>query len=143
MDSQSFQDLLNDIVLRSSGIDGILILDPIEALPLYHNTEYNEARQHGEEIVENHDAIADSLSGVHKIADTLKEFGDNSKRGELQYGIFQLSNGILVLYFLEIHQKPVVVAFISGTPDGLGLMLNHSKAKIGEIEQALNQFLAA
>jgi hypothetical protein len=141
MDSEEFQDLLNNIVKEKNEIDGILILDPIEALPLYHNTEYNEARQYEKDIFENSDAIAGSLGGSHQIANTLKTFGDNSKRGELQYGIFQLSNGILVLYFLEIHQKPVVVAFISGTAGGLGLMLMHSKANIEKVELALNQLL--
>jgi len=141
MNSQEFQKLINDIVLKANGIDGIIIFDPEIALTLYHNTEYNKDR-HGDEIVDNHNGIAGSLSGVHQIAATLKAFGENAKRGELKHGIFQLSNGILVLYFLEIHRKPFVVAFISGTPDGLGLMLNHSGANIGKIEQALNQLLA-
>ncbi len=141
VDATSFQNLLNDdIIFKQNEIDGIIIFDPDSALSLYHNTECGKDR-HGDEILENYDAIAGSLSGSHKMAETLKAFGENSKRGELKYGIFQLSNGILVLYFLEIHGKPIVVAFISGTHEGLGLMLHTSNAKIGKIEQALNQLL--
>lgn len=141
VDSQQFQKLINDIVNTRNEIDGIIVFDPENALSLYHNTEYGKG-QHGDEIFENHEAIAGSLGGVHQIAETLTDFGENSKRGNLQYGIFQLSDGILVLYFLEIHNQPVVVAFISGTPKGLGLMLQHSNANIGKIEQALNRLLA-
>jgi hypothetical protein len=141
MNSQDFQRLINEIVTGINEIDGIIVFDPENALSLYHNTEYDRER-HGDEIVENHEGIAGSLNGVHQIAKTLKEFGRNAKRGELKHGIFQLSNGLLVLYFLEIHRKPVVVAFISGTPVGLGLMLNHSNANLEKIEQGLNQLLA-
>lgn len=133
------QGLLNEIVSKPNEIDGIIIFDPENALSLFYNTEYDRLR--GDEIFNKYDAIAGSLSGVHQIANTLKEFGENSKRGELKHGIFQLSNGILILYFLEIHGKPVVVAFINGTGQGLGLMLNHSNANIGQIEQALNKLL--
>ena len=142
MRADFFQNLLNEIVLKPSQIDGIIIFDPVNALSLYHNTEYNKNR-HGNEIFENYQDTAGSLSGSHQIAETLKEFGKNSKRGKLQYGIFQLSDGILILHFLEINGNPVVVAFINGTPQGLGLMLNHSNAAIGKIEQALNELLAA
>ena len=141
MNAQEFQNLVNGIVTKPNEIDGIIIFDPDSALSLYHNTESGKER-HGDEILENQDAIAGSLSGSHQIAETLTAFGEHSKRGRLKYGIFQLSDGILVLYFLEIHGKPIVVAFISGTPQGLGLMLNHSNANIGKIEQALNQLLA-
>ena len=142
MDTQKFQDLLNDVVTKPNEIDGLIVFDPENALSLYHNTKSAKER-HGNEILENHDAIAGSLSGSHEIAETLKSFGESSKRGDLKYGVFQLSNGILVLYFLKIHNKPVVVAFISGTPQGLGLLLNHSNANIEKIESALNQLLAA
>jgi len=142
MDYQYFQDLLNEIILKPNEIDGVIVFDPENALSLYHNMKHDKKR-HGDEIFVNHDAIAGSLSGSHQMAETLKTFGENSKRGKLQYGIFQLSDGILVLYFLEIHGKPIVVAFISGTPQGLGLMLHSSNANIKKIEQALNQLLAS
>jgi len=141
MNTEYFQDLLNEIVLKPNGIDGVIVFDPENALSLYHNTQYDKER-HGNEILDNHDGIAGSLNGSHQMAETLKVFGENSKRGDLKYGVFQLSDGILVLYFLRIHNKPVVVAFLSGTPQGLGLMLNHSNANIEKIESALNQLLA-
>ncbi len=142
MDTQTFQDLLNQVVTTPNEIDGIIVFDPENALSLYHNTQCGKER-HGNEILDNHDGIAGSLNGSHQMAETLKVFGENSKRGDLKYGVFQLSDGILVLYFLRIHGKPVVVAFISGTPQGLGLMLSHSEANIKKIEPALNKLLPA
>lgn len=138
--SQELQNLLNQIVITPNEIDGIMIFDPKQALSLYRNTQYDKER-HGDELFENYDEIAGALSGVHHITDTLSEFGTSSQRGDLQYAVFQLSNGILVLYFLTINQEPVVVAFISGTPEGLGLLLKHSQKNISDIEKKLKELL--
>lgn len=138
--SAELQKLLNDVVTTPNEIDSIIILDPKNATSLFHNTEFSKER-HGDELSKNHDTIAGSLSGVHSIMNTLKEFGDSSKRGDLKYAVFQLSSGILVLYFLQIHGAPTVVAFISGTSEGLGLLLKHSEKNIGQIEKLLEKAL--
>jgi hypothetical protein len=139
--AEKLEKKLNEIVLASNEIDAIVVLDPVEALALYHNTEYSkDTKRNGKVLYENYEDIASTLNQVNKITDTLNEFGEASERGELNYAIFQLSGGILILYFLEI-KEPVVVAFISGTQEGLGLLLKHSKQNIDDIEKLLNEVL--
>jgi len=62
-------------------------------------------------------------------------------RGELEYAVFQLSNGILVVYFLEFNNQSTNVAFISSTPTGLGLMLRHTEKNMPAIEKMLRDIV--
>jgi hypothetical protein len=138
----SIEDVLNKIVLAENEIDGIIILDPVEGLGLYHNTKYSDdPKRNGKVLHDNYEDIAGSLNKVNTITNILTEFGDSSSRGELSYAIFQLSEGILTLYFLTIKGDPVVVAFISGTAEGVGLLLKHSKREISVIEELLKNLL--
>lgn len=136
------QDVLNNIVLAKNEIDAIIVLDPVNALSLYTNTKYSDdPARNGKVLYENRNEIAGALSGVNNITNTLTEFGEVSERGVLRYAVFQLSLGILVLYFLPINKNPVVIGFISGTPEGLGLLLNHSERNISDIENNLKDVL--
>ncbi|MEK8018197.1 MAG: hypothetical protein VSS75_015085 [Candidatus Parabeggiatoa sp.] len=138
----SIADVLNKIVLAENEIDAIIIFDPVQGLPLYHNTKYSDdSTRNGQLLHDNYEDIAGSLNRVNSITNILTEFGDSSERGRLRYAIFQLSEGILTLYFLTIKDEPVVVAFISGTEEGVGLLLKHSKREMPTIESKLETLL--
>lgn len=136
------EDVLNNIVLANNEIDSLIVLDPINGLLLYYNTKYSDnPARNGKVLYENRNQIAGALSGVNNITNTLTEFGESSERGELRYAVFQLTLGILVLYFISINNKPFVIGFISGTQDGLGLLLNHSEKNMPTIENKLKDLL--
>lgn len=134
--SEDIQRLLDTVVTAPNEIDSIIIFDPVQTLALYANKQHDPKRN-GKILLDKQDEIVGSLTNIHRITTTLTEFGNASQRGKYQYAIVQFDDGILALYFLEIHREPVVVTFISGTPEGLGLLLQHSKRSIGEIEKLL------
>jgi len=131
--------LFNQIILNDNEIDFITTLDQ-DGEVLLSSTEYNRDRQDAQYLRENAENVASSLSGLSELQRVLVRFERESKRGKLEYTVFQLDNGILLTYFLDSgNGRTDTLAVITSTKSGLGLMRRAIERKIGNIEDLIKQ----
>jgi hypothetical protein len=135
---KQLETLFNDIVLDENEIDFITSLDQ-DGEVLVSSTEYDRNRPDAKVLCESAGDVAASLSGISELQKVLVRFEKESKRGKLEYTVFQLNNGILLTYFLDSGGKTDTVAVVSSTKTGLGLMRRTIDRKIGKIEGLIAQ----
>lgn len=129
----AIKQLLNHIVAETNNqIDAIFVLDfnhSILCKSIAKNTEIEQQLQSGIKTITSSSII---LQELHNM---VSKFGNIAKRGELEHGIFQFSNGILVLYFLDNAKQSATIGFISANPEGIGRLLKSCKDKMIEISK--------
>lgn len=130
---------MTSIVNEDNEIDSIFAFDS-NGLKLVGSNGVGAQRE-AKTLEERSEHIAGSLTRIITVKKAITEFGQASMRGELQYAIFQMDNGILLIYYLEINNQETNVAFISSTPEGLGLMLRHAQKNIDKIKEMLRDIL--
>jgi hypothetical protein len=127
---------MTKIVNDDNEIDAIVAFDGKDGTKLVSSRGVGIQRG-AKSLEEKSESIAGSLTRINSVKGAITEFSQTSGRGDLKYSIFQLENGILIVYFLEINGKDTNIAFISSTPEGLGLMLRHTERNIDRIRDML------
>jgi len=130
--------LFNQIILNDNEIDFITSLAQ-DGEALVSSTACDQKRPDAKYLCENAENVAASLSGLSELQKVLKRFGKGSRRGELEYAVFQLDNGILLTYFLDFEGKTDTLAVVSATKNGLGLMRRAIDKEIVNIENLIKQ----
>jgi hypothetical protein len=132
--------LLDETVTASKGhLKSILILNP-DGLLLYHNKQLktDDPELYRALFAEGGDAVGDAIEGfvsLSNIQEALDNFGKATAFGNLNYSIFKLEKGTMMVYFVQLT-TPFAICFIA--PDGvnLGLVVTRS-LKIWEIKKEL------
>jgi hypothetical protein len=130
--SPELEALLDNIIkAKNNQIDAIFILDftQTNAYETAVNTET------GKILIKGLDKLTKSSQALKNISKMVNNFGHVVTRGQLNYGIFQFSKGILILYFIEENEQLNIVGFISTKSDGIGRLLKHCKEQISEIQK--------
>jgi len=143
MAQSDFAALFTRIVEEARGdLKAILVCDLKEGLPLYCNTQLKNT------YPRLFEALFDTAKGttgagfnsLDKIQDSLNSFGKVTLQGELQYSIFKLEEGTMMVYFDELPSMPIAICFIAPSETNLGNVVFQSRRKIDEIKAALKQF---
>jgi len=132
-------ELFNKIVLSNNEIDFITTLDE-DGEVLISSTEYDNNRSDAKHLCESAEDIAASLSGLSELQRVLVRFEQESKRGKLEYAVFQLDNGILLTYFLNSGGRTETLAVVTSTRSGLGLMRRAIEKEISNIKNLMEKF---
>ncbi|OQW92345.1 MAG: hypothetical protein BWK78_01970 [Thiotrichaceae bacterium IS1] len=126
--------LLDDAVAESVGIDAVFVYDLKNSFLLHRSTQ-----KRAEDLLSS-DAMA-SFGGMKNVKPALDAFAKGAKRGDFQYAIFQLEQGILNIYFETFGTKPFAVGFISASAEGTGSLLHYSQKYIEKIRPLLTRLL--
>jgi hypothetical protein len=80
-----------------------------------------------------------SLGELREIPTVLNQFGKEINRGSLKYAVFQLTDNILSIYFLDDFEVLIAVGFVSAMYQGLGNFGPETEKHIDEIKDKLRQ----
>ncbi|MEK8018196.1 MAG: hypothetical protein VSS75_015080 [Candidatus Parabeggiatoa sp.] len=126
------KEFLNDIVAKNNQIDAIFLLDFNHSILCKSTAKNAEIEQ---QLHSGIKTITSSPTILQELHNMVSNFGKIAERGELEHGIIQFSDGILILYFLDNAEQSATVGFISANPEGIGRLLKYCKNKIDEISQ--------
>jgi len=135
----SVQDWLNKAVEAENQIDAGFVFDAKSGHVL---KKHNVKTPKGENILAKlESAISAYLCQFETLKKTVDSFGKQLDRGEMDYALFQLMEGSLLLYFFPglVTDKNITVGFISAEAEGLGQMLYWGDEFIKKIKPDLEK----
>lgn len=134
----NMNDFLQKIIDQVAEFDSIFIFDLKEGLPLYC---VNKDPKMHDLLFDNNNDVGIALEGfdeLNPLQDALNSFGSATKYGSLQYSIFKLDDGNLMVYFHDLPDTRVAIIFLGLSKTGsLGAFINSGKAYINEIKRQI------
>jgi len=141
---KELEELLNEIVTSSNEVDAIFVYDLTNNLVLYNSTASTEREEDLPKFLterKNYGASVANFGDLRNVSTVLNTFGDDTKRGKLQRTMFQLTNGVLNVYFFDEYTVPIAVVFVSAKPTGLGSLVLEGTKRIDTIIEKLRPLL--
>lgn len=126
---QDFENFLNTLVKNSEEVIATIFIYGLKSnLVLFHSQ------------VDSPESVAKwSLGELREIPTVLNQFGKEINRGSLKYAVFQLTDNILSIYFLDDFEVLIAVGFVSAMYQGLGNFGPETEKHIDEIKDKLRQ----
>jgi hypothetical protein len=75
------------------------------------------------------------------VSEIINRFGREANRGQMNYTVFQLTKGILLMYLMKIRENTFGVFFVSESPGGVQSLMLYSGQHIDEIKEKLEALL--
>jgi hypothetical protein len=131
---QNMNKFLANIVDQTGGeLQSIIIFDLKNGLPLYFGNYKNPKQQYN--LIGNND-IGDALQdfdNLKKVQKALDSFGEITNFGFLEYSIFKLNQGQLIVYFKELPDTNGAICFLAENDITLGRLIILGKTNIEQI----------
>ncbi|MEC4881606.1 MAG: hypothetical protein SAL70_09700 [Scytonema sp. PMC 1070.18] len=134
--NMNMNEFLQTIVDNVNEFDSIIIFDLKLALPLYDGSK--DPNMHDLLFDKNND-IGRAVAGFENLmtlSDALDSFGRVTNYGSLDYSIFKLEQGNLMVYFHDLPDTKVAIIFFGRKDKGaLGALIHNAKQHIQEIRR--------
>ncbi|OQW92344.1 MAG: hypothetical protein BWK78_01965 [Thiotrichaceae bacterium IS1] len=79
------------------------------------------------------------LGKLKRFRRALTSYGKLTKLGELKYTVFQLSNGVVIVYFLDNFNLPIALCFVSTLTEELGKLIHSSEKSVKNFQIKLTE----
>ncbi|RKZ80508.1 MAG: hypothetical protein DRR19_23490 [Candidatus Parabeggiatoa sp. nov. 1] len=137
----SVRDLLNQAVQAENQIDAGFVINVTDSFML---NKHDVKSVKSDPILAKLKAAEGYLGHLATLKQTIDPLGKELDRGEMDYALFQLTNGSLLFYFFPnlVQGKLIAVGFVSAEAEGLGQMLFWGDRYIKQIEPELRKELA-
>jgi len=136
--AQELETSLNEIVKKADQIDAIFVYDLKNSFVLHKSTHVKD-RQLFETLFGDKATAMASFGNLRNVGEAVNKFAKEAGRGELNYSVFQLKEGLLLMYFDTLGRIPIAIGFISAGQVGLGNLLFYSERHIDEIKGLLGK----
>jgi serine/threonine protein kinase len=130
--------LLNSIVEDSPEIEAIAIVNLGEGELLYHNQKLKSSKTEIYQALFGRRDASDALAEFNKlpgIPKAFNTFGEVTSYGTLEYAMFYMTEGIVIVHFLDLPDIPVGICFISTHEANFPLFVRQCRKKIEELKE--------
>lgn len=144
MKQDKLDELLSSIVAKGSAIEAIAIVNLEEGTLEYHNKELETSKPEIYQALFGNRDVSDALadfSDLKGIPVALKTFGNATKYGELEYSMFYLNKGIVIVDFLDLPQLTVAICFIATSEANFAKLVRQYRDTISPIKEELESAL--
>jgi hypothetical protein len=138
-------ELLNSTVEESDVIEAIAIINLREGTLEYNNKEFKSKRPDVYQALFGRKDSSEALGefgGLIGIPKALNTFGEATKYGTLEYSMFYLTEGIIVVYFMDLPELRAAICFIATKEAQLGSLVRQCRKKIDDIKKELDKQFA-
>jgi hypothetical protein len=138
MPQTELDQLLNSIVEDSPGIEAIAIVNLGEGELLYHNQKLKSSKTEIYQALFGRRDASDALAEFNKlpgIPKAFNTFGEVTSYGTLEYAMFYMTEGIVIVHFLDLPDIPVGICFISTHEANFPLFVRQCRKKIEELKE--------
>lgn len=125
--------ILSNIHAEAKELESIIIFDLREGFPLYFSSEKSQLHY---ALIGDND-IGPGLKdfeNINQVQKALDSFGKATKFGELNYSIFKLNHGQLMVYFYKLPDTVVAICFIAFNSITLGTLVSLGRTHIQKIK---------
>lgn len=139
MPQKDFDNLLSQVVDDSRGdLEAIIIFNLNDGLPLHSNKQLKTENPRLYEALFKYEegAEATGLNDLGSMQDALDQFGKITTSGDLQYSVFKLEKGTMLIYFDKLPDINVAICFLAPEGINLGNVFFVARRKIDEIKTA-------
>jgi hypothetical protein len=135
---QELETLLNEVVKKADQIDAIFVYDLRNSFVLFHSTLVKDHQLFETLFGDKATAMA-SFGNLRNVGDAVNKFAKEAGQGDLNYAVFQLREGLLLMYFDTLGRIPIAIGFVSAGQVGLGNLLFFSERYIDDIKELLRK----
>ena len=142
MAQDQLNQLLTDVVEGATGdLEAIIIFDLDTNCPRFSNSQLKKSNPEldralfGDEDDEGGEAI-EGFDALSTIQEALNQIGEKTKFGNLDYSIFKLESGTIIVDVVELD-IPLAICFLAPKKIKLGNVVAQYRKKIVEIKEAL------
>jgi|LakMenEpi03Aug12_release.lakeMendotaPanAssembly.Ray.scaffolds.fasta_scaffold1098808_1 hypothetical protein len=142
MAQRDFNNLLGQVVDDSRGdLEAIIIFNLTDGFPLFSNKQLEETHLPLHKALFTIEAGAEEtgLNDLSNIQDALNNFGKTTKSGNLEYSLFKLEKGTMMIYFYKLPDMGVAICFFAPKGINLGNVVFVARRRIEEIKAALDK----
>ena len=144
MKQDNLDKLLSAIVEEGSAIEAVAIVNLEEGGLEYHNKELETSKPEIYQALfgqrDASEALAD-FADLKGIPTALKTFGAATKYGALEYSMFYLDKGIVLVDFLDLPEVTVAICFIATTEANFTKLVRQYRNRINELKSELQKAL--
>jgi hypothetical protein len=145
MEQDNFDKLLSAIVEEGSAIEAIAIVNlGKEGGIVYHNKELETSKPEIYQALFRQRDASEALAyfaDLKGIPAALKTFGAATKYGALEYSMFYLDKGIVLVDFLDLPELTVAICFIATTEANFTKLVYQYRKRINELKSELEKTL--
>ncbi|MBE9246278.1 AAA-like domain-containing protein [Microcystis aeruginosa LEGE 00239] len=144
MKQDNLDKLLSTIVEEGTAIEAVAIVNLEEGGLEYYNKELETSKPEIYRALfgqrDASEALAD-FADLKGIPTALKTFGAATKYGALEYSLFYLDKGIVIVDFLDLPEVTVAICFIATTEANPTKIVRQYRDRIDELKSQLEKTL--
>jgi hypothetical protein len=140
--ASKLDELLNSTVEESDVIEAIAIVNLQEGTLEYNNKQFKSKRPDVYQALFGQKDSSEALGefgGLVGIPKALNTFGEATKYGTLEYSMFYLEKGIIVVYFMDLPGLRAAICFIATTEAQFGSLIRQCRKRISDIKKELDK----